>query len=92
MIAWNRGIWMCIFFNCSTISNISSSWDIDFSLFSLCEKGGFTEVWLLVLLGTSVGGLVFSNVASRSGVVGMSTTSMIMRYSIVGRVVPNLKW
>ena len=50
------------------------------------------EVWLVVLLGTLVGGLVFGNVASRSGVVGVSTTSMIIGYSSVGKVVCDLKW
>ena len=49
-------------------------------------------VWSVVLLGTSVGELVFGSVASRSGVERVPATSKIIGYSSVGRVVLDLKW
>ena len=49
-------------------------------------------MWLVVLLGTLVGRLVFGSVASGSSAIGVFAISMIIGYFGIGRVVPNLKW
>ena len=50
------------------------------------------KVWSVVLLSTSIGGLVFGNITSGRGAIGVSATSVIIGYFGVGKVVPNLKW